>query len=140
MRTEGGYKTRQRDIILEVLKKNTDKHLTCEEICEMLRNNGKKVGTATVYRYLEKLYSQGMLTKYTADKESAKFSYVKESCKGHFHLKCTKCGKIFCEDCSSLKGILEHVINEHGFSVEPAKTTLYGICKVCSDSLTAEKV
>lgn len=139
MRTEGGYKTKQRDIILEVLKNNTDKHLSCEEICEILRNNGKKVGTTTVYRYLEKLYRNGLLTKYTADKESAKFSYAKEDCRGHFHLKCTECGEIFCGDCSFLSGLLEHVNNEHGFTVEPAKTTLYGICKGCSDRAASQK-
>lgn len=138
MRTEGGYKTKQRDIILEVLVKNADKHLTCEEMCEMLRKDGKKVGMTTVYRYLEKLHREGMLTKYTADRESAKFSYAKESCRGHFHLKCTECGKTFCGDCSFLSGLVEHINDDHGFSVEPAKTTLYGVCKECSYKCTGK--
>ena len=133
MRTEGGYKTRQRDIILDVLIKNTDKHLTCGEICEILRKEGKRVGTTTVYRYLEKLYKEGVLTKYTAERESAKFSYTKEACKGHFHLKCSGCGKVFCADCSFLKELLEHISGEHGFCVEPSRTTFYGVCRECSE-------
>ncbi len=135
MRT-GGYRTRQRDIILELLKANTQKHLTAEEITELLRSGGNKVGTTTVYRYLEKLYTEGKLQKYTADKESARYTYTESACRGHFHLKCTECGVLSCADCDFLEGLCKHISGDHGFFVDPAKTIFYGVCKKCSEKQT----
>lgn len=134
MQTKNSYRTRQRDIILELLKSNTDKHLSCEEIVQMLRESGGKVGVTTVYRYLEKLYIEGSVQKYTGDKESARYTYTEHKCRGHFHLKCTRCGEMFCADCDFLKGLCDHVGEEHGFEIVPSKTVFYGVCKHCSDA------
>lgn len=131
MRTTGGYKTRQRDIILELLKNHTEQHLSCDEICEILKRNGERVGTTTVYRYLEKLYTEGVLQKYNDDGR-AKYTYSETECRGHFHLKCTECGRILCADCDFLNGLCNHISSDHGFSVIPSKTVFYGVCKACT--------
>lgn len=134
MRKEGGYKTHQRDIILELLKNHTEKHMSAEEISEKLRQNGEKVGISTVYRYLEKLYCEGRVQKYTADKQSAKYTLSDMRCRSHFHMKCASCGEFFCADCDFLDKLSEHISGEHGFLVDPSKTIFYGTCKVCSAS------
>lgn len=133
MRTAGGYKTRQRDTILSLLKSNTEKHLSAEEITELLRQNGHSVGITTVYRYLEKLYEQGVVQKYTADKERARYTYSKNDCREHFHMKCTECGRLFCADCDFLEELKKHIGNEHNFCIVPSKTIFYGICKACAE-------
>lgn len=128
-----GYRTRQRDIILELLKGNTQKHLTADEIADILRKSGNKVSITTVYRYLEKLYTEGKVQKYTADKESARYSYQEKECREHFHLKCTSCGGIFCADCDFLSGLCGHISGDHGFTVEISKTVFYGVCESCKN-------
>lgn len=130
MRTQGGYRTRQRDIILELLKKNTDSHLSSEDVCEMLKSTGEKVGATTVYRYLEKLYTEGKVQKYITDR--ARYTYVDNNCREHFHLKCTECGKVLCADCDFLAGLDLHIGQHHGFKVDTSKTVFYGICSKCS--------
>ena len=99
------YKTRQRDIILEMLKNNINRQMTAEEICLQLRSEGNSIGTATVYRYLEKLYEDGKLHKYTQDRKGASYSYREKICREHFHLRCTDCGELFCADCDFLEKI-----------------------------------
>ena len=131
MRTQGGYRTRQRDIILELLKKNTDSHLSSDDICEMLKSAGEKVGTTTVYRYLEKLYSEGTVQKYVTDR--ARYTYTENNCREHFHLKCTECGKVLCADCDFLSGLSSHIGEHHGFDVVPSKTVFYGVCRKCRE-------
>ncbi len=132
MRTRADYRTKQRDIILELLKNNTGKHLSAEEITELLKDSGNKVGATTVYRYLEKLYLEGVVQKYTVGKESARYTYAEKECRGHFHLKCTECGDMFCADCDFLADLCKHIGIEHGFEVSPSKTVFYGVCKTCS--------
>lgn len=137
MRTQGGYKTRQRDTILNLLKNNTQCHLSADEIADMLKNDGNKVGTTTVYRYLEKLYSEGIVRKYTADKDRARYSYAEKECREHFHLKCTECGTLFCADCDFLSELRDHIKSEHKFNIVASKTVFYGVCGACSDKMTA---
>lgn len=133
MQTKGAYRTRQRDIILECLKNNTDKHLSCEEIAQKLSASGNKVGITTVYRYLEKLYLDGKVQKYTHGKESARYTYTEKACSGHFHLKCTSCGDTFCADCDFLGELSRHIGKEHAFKILPSKTVFYGLCEQCAD-------
>ena len=137
MRTQGGYKTRQRDMILNLLKNNTDCHLSADEIANMLKNDGNKVGTTTVYRYLEKLQSEGVVRKYTADKDKARYSYAEKECREHFHLKCTMCGAVLCADCDFMSELCGHISTDHGFAVSPSKTVLYGICSKCAENAKA---
>lgn len=137
MRTAGGYRTRQRELILAVLKEQKDEHMTAEELMLRLRSDGAAVGTATVYRYLEKLYSEGLVQKYTdGTKGGARYSYAEKECRGHFHLKCTECGKLFCADCDFLSELKKHVCGEHGFTIDPSKTVFYGICGECAKKQT----
>lgn len=135
MRNPTGYKTRQRDTILALLKNNTDSHLSAEDICEMLKNDGEKVGATTVYRYLEKLYSEGMVQKYITDR--ARYTYAEKECREHFHLKCTECGSLFCADCDFLTELCSHINHHHGFAVVPSKTVFYGVCERCSEKIAS---
>ena len=129
MRTTNGYKTRQRDTILELLKNNTDTHLSAEDIADMLKKSGAPVGTTTVYRYLEKLYSEGAVQKYTTDR--ARYTYTEKACREHFHLKCIECGTLTCADCDFLSELCGHISDHHGFAITPSKTVFYGVCQVC---------
>ena len=128
------YRTRQRSDILLCLENNSQKHLTADEITELLRNNGSTVGKTTVYRALDKLVSEGVVRKYDyGSGKSACYQFISESeaCIEHFHLKCTVCGKLFHVECDFLNGISEHVFEHHRFSVDNTKTVLYGICEEC---------
>lgn len=129
MRAQSGYKTRQRFVIEEFLKNNADRHITADEICSML----PLVSRSTVYRCLERLQSEGRVRKYVAESgESACYQYVSDdSCKENFHLRCEKCQKLIHIECEHLDGLARHILDEHGFKINPLKTVLYGVCEDC---------
>ncbi len=137
MRISGGYKTKQRESILECLRSNRDKHFTADDIVETLRTQGENVGRTTVYRYLDKLCDEGIVRKYVvADGGSACFQLCSENCREHFHLMCVKCGRLIHTECSYLSGVGEHVKSKHGFTVDPGRTVLYGMCAECAENGT----
>ena len=137
MRINGGYKTKQRESILECLRQNTDKHFTADDIVETLRIHGENVGRTTVYRYLDKLCDEGVVRKYViSDGGSACFQLCSENCREHFHLMCVKCGRLIHTECSYLSGVGEHVKSKHGFTLDPVRTVLYGVCAECSEERT----
>ena len=59
------YTTKTRQIILEYLKRQQAVTVSVSDIEEYLKDEGIRVNTTTVYRYLDKLYTEHIVIKYT---------------------------------------------------------------------------
>ncbi len=128
------YKTRQKEKILNYLKENSDKHVTAAQIISYLSSGDESVGSATVYRYLDKLVSNNIVRKYYLDEKTGacyQFAENNQECHEHFHLKCIGCGRLYHIDCSYMKALSGHIFEHHGFKVDNSKTVLYGKCDEC---------
>ena len=126
------YRTKQGQLVLDCFINNKGKHLTVDDICRYLRDNGTPVGTTTIYRQLQKLSDEGTITKYSVDSESgACFQYSGDDCKMHFHLKCTKCQNLIHASCNYIESVDSHIFSHHGFKVDNSRTVFYGICQDC---------
>ncbi len=134
MKQDSGYKTKQKEKILDYLIRNKEKHTNVQEIITFLTAEGNPIGTATIYRQLDKLVDCGMVRRYNFDgKTGACYQYIenKEECHEHFHLKCTVCGKLIHLNCDRLSNINRHIFEKHGFQVDPSQTVFYGKCSEC---------
>ena len=134
---KSSYRTKQMAELLELMKSQAGRHLTVHEICGLLEEKGASVGMTTVYRNLEKLVDQGIIAKYTIDgTTSACFEYVPE--KGEkqlsYHCKCEKCGRLIHLRCDEVKGLQQHMAQNHGFTMDPLRTVFYGICSDCAEA------
>ncbi len=133
------YKTKQRGELIEFLETNSGKHITVSDVCEHFKAGGKNIGTATVYRQLEKMVDDGLVNKYIVDINSpACFEYIAND-KGHrkeqcYHCKCEKCGKLIHLHCDDMVELQKHLLDEHDFVLNPARTVFYGLCSECADN------
>lgn len=128
------YKTRQKEAILSFFKENSNRHLTAADIINQINSTGENIGTATVYRYLDRLVEKGTIRKYFVDEKlGACYQYNEDNreCGHHFHLKCIECGKLIHLDCSHLQSISDHIFSEHDFVIDNSRTVFYGRCKNC---------
>lgn len=137
MPRSGEYQTKQRAQILQYLASHSSAHMTAAELLIALNTSGTPIGSATVYRQLEKLEAQGLVRRYALDdRGSACWQYAGAEaengiCHQHFHLKCTVCNTLFHLHCDHLHEIADHVAAEHGFAIDPARTVFYGVCGSC---------
>lgn len=136
MTEKKGYKTKHQGELIEFLKTIPGRHVTAGEICTCMKNSGSTIGTATVYRQLEKLVSEGTINKYIVDKgSSACYEYVPDaehcSTESCYHLKCSSCGKLIHLECHEVSILTGHIKEHHGFTVDPRRTVFYGICSEC---------
>lgn len=130
------YHTRQRALILDYLVRRRAGHVTADEIARHLAAGQGPIGKATIYRYLDKLVSQGRVRKFFLEEgTSACYQYVDETegCHEHFHLKCVDCGALIHLHCELLGQIREHIQQEHGFAVDSSRTVFYGRCATCAE-------
>jgi Fur family ferric uptake transcriptional regulator len=137
-----GYNTKQKNVIIEMLKQNKDRHLTADEMLKLLEEMNSPVGKATLYRFLDVLVSTGDLRKYiTVDGDKACYQYIDEEqgCHEHYHLKCIECGKLMHVDCNYIDEIQAHIEEHHNFLVDKSRIVLYGICIDCQEVKKDEK-
>ncbi|MDD4320556.1 MAG: Fur family transcriptional regulator [Acidaminococcaceae bacterium] len=130
------YRTKQAEKILSYLKLMAGNHVTAKDITEYFCKRGETIGTATIYRHLDKMVEQGTVKKYTVDRNTAacfQLTQAEGKCSEHFHLKCEKCGKLIHFDCVEFAHMQEHLAKKHGFAVNSLKTVLYGLCNECNN-------
>lgn len=130
------YHTKNYDDLLAYLGSKPGKHLTAQEICAHFSKRKKPMGMTTVYRQLERLVGQGLVQKYTLENgESACYEFTgkngssrDENC---FHCKCVACGKLVHINCEEVSRLEEHILEEHDFVIDKARTVFYGLCSDC---------
>ncbi len=128
------YNTEPKKLITDFLKQNSDRHFTVEEISNAVCNGETKAGKSTVYRQVSKLFEMGVIRRFeTNGKKSFVYQYADkhDDCDHHYHLKCTKCGRLIHMECSKLDEVKKHILEEHGFIVGSSQAVLYGECKDC---------
>jgi len=119
--------TAQRQSILDVINLS-DHHWDADEVAQCLKEQGKTVGIATVYRGLAALAEQGLIQSIQlADKKR----YERASKAHHDHLLCTACDDIeeFCK--KEIEQLQDVVAAEHGFDIQGHQLLIFGICKKC---------
>lgn len=130
------YNTRQKQIILDCLKENSHRLLTCDEISDILKASGTPVGKATLYRFLDSLVLSGDARKLSDDsKKCAAYQLIDKEmdCHSHMHLKCTDCGKLIHLGCDFMSGVGEHILEHHQFRIDNSRTVIFGLCSACSE-------
>ncbi len=134
MALKAGYRTRAQGELLAYLKATPGVHHTAAELKEHFAHGGSPIGTATIYRQLERFVDEGQIQKYfIGTGESACYAFVDPSvsCTSHFHCKCERCGCLIHLDCEELKEIQTHLLEHHGFQWNAGRTVFYGLCDQC---------
>lgn len=129
--------TKQKEIIINFLKENKDRHLTAEDVLLELRKQSEEVSQATIYRNLSELVKEGELRKYISDvAKKACFQYVDNvnKCSKHYHLICDECGSIIHFEGTELQKLKDKILGQNKFEVNLEKVVLYGKCEKCKEN------
>lgn len=131
-----GYKlTEQRETILNVIVENKIRHLSIDEIYELVKITLPDIGIATVYRTIVLLKKLDLLCEVDLGDGFARYEIVyldKE--RYHPHLICSSCGKII-EVKDSLLELVEFTIEkESNFKIVTRNIVFYGLCNECDNN------
>ncbi len=126
--------TSQRIALLKLLE-GTQEHFDAEEIYLELRERQKNVSRATVYRSLEALVDQAMVSKLDFGDGRMRYERSKGEDEHHDHLICEQCGKVIEFFNLEMEAQQLAVCEEHDFTPSTHTMHIFGTCSDCS-SLT----
>lgn len=131
-----GYKlTPQRRAILNTVIDNQGKHLSTEEIYDIVKKDCPEIGLATVYRTLQLLSELDVLSKLSLDDGCVRYELNNhEDDHQHHHLICTSCGNVFEVVVDLLDALEAEIEQNYDFKINDHKVKFFGICKNCQEA------
>jgi Fur family ferric uptake transcriptional regulator len=130
LRDQGLPVTQQREAIAEVVFGATG-HLSVEEIEARLREDGERIGKATIYRTLEMLLKSGLVAEHDFGEGFKRYEHLFGQKQVREHLVCTECGKVTEIHSSELVRVQEEEARRHGFLPSRYRLQIYGLCAAC---------
>lgn len=126
--------TPQREQILRVLLENKEKHLSAEDIYNLVKKKWPDMGLATVYRTLELFVENEIIHSVDFGDGRKRYEYgEQEEGHRHHHAICLKCNKIIEINDDLLDELENRVSQEQGFQVVDHELKIFGYCKDCAE-------
>lgn len=120
--------TRQRDAIVEAFFR-VDRHISVQELHEVVQAENPGIGYATVYRTLKLLVDHGMAKERDFGDGITRFDPLLDKPDQHDHLICVDCREVFEFKDPELEARQEAIANSLGhFLIKRRKMELYATC------------
>lgn len=121
--------TPQRQEMILILK-NSQEHVTADEIYKKLVKQFPSVSIATVYNNLKLFVNIGFVKELQFGEGLSKFEWLE---KDHYHIICSDCGKIEDFYYPQLKEVESFAKDLTKFNIKKHHLLFYGLCKNCSE-------
>ncbi len=109
--------------ILEILRDNTDRHMSAEDIYKALIETGEDIGLATVYRVLTQFESAGLVARNQFEGGSSVFEL--DDGKHHDHMVCVDSGEVVEFYDERIEALQEEIAARHGYELQDHSLVLY---------------
>ncbi|MGB9679480.1 MAG: Fur family transcriptional regulator [Thermoanaerobacteraceae bacterium] len=127
-----GYKlTTQRRVILDVMAENKEKHLSSEEIYDLVKVKYPEIGLATVYRTLQLFEELDIIYKLNFDDGRSRYELHHDEIHHHHHLICLKCGNVIEMEGDLLENLEEAIETTKDFKIIDHNVKFFGYCSKC---------
>ena len=129
--------TEQREKVLDVFLA-TERHVTVQELYDLVRNKHKGIGYATVARTMKPICESGLCRQVDFGDGALRYEH-KYGHEHHDHLICIKCGKFEEIYSPKLEKIQRELVKKHGYVQESHKLDIFGLCPECANGDTRRK-
>lgn len=127
LRTAGLKITNQRVTILNIIASSVKRHISAEDIYNVLQETDSDICLATVYRILNQFEDAGIVVKHNF--EGTRFVFELTNKEDHDHIICTDCGKVFEFIDETLESKQRKIVEGVGLKPKHQSLYFYGSCK-----------
>ncbi len=129
----GAKITTARRAVLEEFSRTEGLHLSAEELGERIQRRYPEVHISTVYRTLEFLEREGIVTRVHVNNGPSAYHFAANA---HHHAVCNQCGDEIELAPSLFRPVATKLLAEHGFVADPSHLTITGTCADCASRLS----
>ncbi len=122
------YTPERRSLLLEVL--GNDEHFEAEQLLIAMRQGGKRVAKATIYRTLPLLVNCGIIKQVPFGDKLAHYEHTLGQAP-HDHMICRRCRKIVEFDSREVVDLRNDLAARHGFQPLSHRFQITGLCRDC---------
>jgi len=133
LRRKGLKLTRQRQEILKAFLK-IEKHLSTEDLYEVIKRKDPSIGQATVFRTLRLLSQAGMAREINLGDRRVKFEHA-HGHRHHDHLVCKACSKLIEAVDPEIERLQDDLCKKFDFTPTSHRLQIFGICNQCKTKL-----
>jgi Fur family ferric uptake transcriptional regulator len=126
--------TRQRAAVSAILDE-VDGFRSAQEVHDLLRHRGERVGLTTVYRHLQVLADSGEVDVLRSG--DGEVTYRRCSTGHHHHLVCRMCGRTVEVDGPAVERWARTVADDNGFVDVSHTVEIAGTCRSCARTQSA---
>jgi Fe2+ or Zn2+ uptake regulation protein len=128
LRDAGLRATVPRVAVLRALT-NSDDHPRVDQLIERVRGDGVSISTQAAYDVCEALHDNALARRVEWPGGPVRFdARVGDN---HHHLVCRSCGVVDDTDCATGAASCLEPSQQHGFEIEAAEVTFWGLCPSC---------
>ncbi|MBF2037079.1 MAG: transcriptional repressor [Leptolyngbyaceae cyanobacterium T60_A2020_046] len=128
--------TPQREIILETFQNlPRGKHLSAEDLRDLLQAEGDSVSLSTIYRNLKLMARMGILRELELAEGQKRYEINQPSPHHHHHLICVRCNKTIEFKNDSVLKVGARTAKKFGYQLLDCQLTIHAVCPTCQRSL-----
>jgi len=128
LKREGLNRSARRDVVVNTFLAS-NKHLSVDDLYNLVRRRSPGIGRTTVYRTLKLLESAGLAQALVLKGET--FFERELNRRHHDHFICNVCNAIFEFSSDEIEALQDEEARKIGFRIEGHKHQVFGTCEKC---------
>ena len=135
LKLQGLNRSARRDLVVNTFL-SSDKHLSVDDLYDLVRRKSPGIGRTTVYRTLKLLERAGLAQALVLQGETR---FERElNRRHHDHFICSICSSIFEFSSDEIEALQDEEARKIGFRIEGHKHQVFGTCAKCQAARKAK--
>jgi Fur family transcriptional regulator, ferric uptake regulator len=128
--------TPQREVMLKTFQNLPEgTHLSAEDLCEQLNQEGDPISLSTIYRNLKLMARMGILRELELAEGQKRYEINQPAPHHHHHLICVRCNKTIEFKNDSVLKVGAKTADKSGYHLLDCQLLIHGICPTCQRSI-----
>ncbi|MGD1895523.1 MAG: Fur family transcriptional regulator [Phormidesmis sp.] len=134
---ERGWRmTPQRETILKTFQNLPEgRHLSAEDLCDLLKEEGAPIGLSTIYRNLKLMARMGILRELELAEDQKRYEINRPAPHHHHHLICVRCNKTIEFKNDSVLKVGAKTAEKSGYQLLDCQLSIHAVCPTCQRSI-----
>ncbi len=128
LRSQGYRVTPQREIVIRIFQEAGDKHLSAEDVFEILQKKNEDVSLATTYRTLRMLVKMNILRELDFAESHKHYELIDADAPPHHHIICLNCNKTIEFEDEMVNELGKRIAEKYGVEIVDMQFQIFANC------------